>query len=123
MKSNFPSRLKEGLVRANMTQIDLSKITGISKSAISQYLSGAFKPKQDRTFVIARALDVDPAWLMGYDVALKPKVLATLEIGKKEKSVKKTDQSETKQKLHDVIDQMDEEDAKIVLQFLTRKNS
>ena len=34
---------------------------------MSQYLSGTFKPKQQRTYLIAKALNVNEAWLMGYD--------------------------------------------------------
>lgn len=70
-KVSFSERLQQGLDYANMTQIELSKVTGISKSAISQYISGAFAPKQDRTYIIAQALGVPEAWLMGYDVPIK----------------------------------------------------
>lgn len=38
---------------------------------MSQYISGAFKPKQKRTYLLAQALDVDEAWLMGYDVPME----------------------------------------------------
>ena len=72
-KEKFSKRLQQGLEYANMTQIDLTRKTGISKSAISQYVSGAFKPKQDRTYLIAAALGVSEAWLMGYDVPIKRK--------------------------------------------------
>lgn len=51
-----------------MTQTELCRISGIPKSALSQYVTGLFRPKQDRTLTLARALQVDPAWLMGYDV-------------------------------------------------------
>ena len=70
-KESFSKRLQMGLDYAHMTQVELSKATGISKSAISQYISGAFAPKQDRTYLIAQALGVPEAWLMGYDVPIK----------------------------------------------------
>ena len=54
-----------------MKQSELCEKTKIPKSAISQYLSGAFEPKQDRLHIIANALDVDPVWLMGYDVPME----------------------------------------------------
>lgn len=53
-----------------LTQKDLCEKTGIPKSAMSQYCSGAFVPKQERTALIAQALDVNEAWLMGYDVPM-----------------------------------------------------
>lgn len=67
---NCARRIRRALEIRNMKQIELSEITGIPKSAISQYCSGAFKPKQNRLFLIAKALDVDEAWLMGLDVPM-----------------------------------------------------
>ena len=34
---------------------------------MSQYCSGAFIPKQKRTYLLAKALNINEAWLMGYD--------------------------------------------------------
>lgn len=65
----FCMRLQEALARSGMSQSELCEQTGIPKSAMSQYISGAFKPKQARTYLLARALNVSEAWLMGYDVA------------------------------------------------------
>lgn len=63
-------RIAKALSLRNMKQSELCQITKIPKSAISQYLSGAFEPKQDRLHIIAKALDVSPAWLMGFDVSM-----------------------------------------------------
>lgn len=54
-----------------MKQVDLVKITGIGKSSISTYLSGEYEPKQRNIYKIAKALDVNEAWLMGYDVPME----------------------------------------------------
>lgn len=64
-------RICKALSIRNMKQVDLAEKTGIPKSAISQYCSGAFKPKQQRLFLIAEALDVDEAWLMGLNVPME----------------------------------------------------
>lgn len=64
-------RIAKALSIRNMKQSELCERTKIPKSAISQYLSGAFEPKQDRLHIIANALDVDPVWLMGYDVPME----------------------------------------------------
>ena len=64
------SRICKALQLRNMKQVELSQKTGIPKSAISQYCSGGFRPKQKRLFLIAQALDVDEAWLMGLDVPM-----------------------------------------------------
>lgn len=64
-------RIKEALSIRNMKQADLCDKTKIPKSAISQYISGTFEPKQDRLLLIAQALDVNPVWLMGFDVPME----------------------------------------------------
>jgi transcriptional regulator with XRE-family HTH domain len=53
-----------------MKPIDLAKETDISRGAISQYVNGKVKPKQDKIAKMAAALRVSPTWLMGYDVAI-----------------------------------------------------
>lgn len=64
----FSEMLKKGLELRNMKAVQLHELTGISKSRISQYLKGSFEAKQDSIYLIAKALDVSEAWLMGYDV-------------------------------------------------------
>ena len=64
-------RVKEALHIRGMKQSDLCRLTGIPKSAISQYLSGAFEPKQDRIYLLSRALNVSEVWLMGLDVPME----------------------------------------------------
>ena len=60
-------RIKLGLKKANMKPIDLVNKTGISKSQISNYMSGRYSPKQDGIYSIANALGVSPNWLMGIE--------------------------------------------------------
>lgn len=70
-KVSCAQRIRQGLAIRNMSQKDLCEKTGIPKSAMSQYCSGTFSPKQKRTMLIAQALDVSEAWLMGYDVPME----------------------------------------------------
>lgn len=65
------SRLKFALDMRNMKQSELADKTKIPKSAICQYVSGAFEPKQDRVEIISKALDISEAWLMGFDVQME----------------------------------------------------
>lgn len=60
-------RLREAMEKSGLTQTDLVEKTGISKGAMSSYLSGRYKPKQDSVFLLAKALNVDVTWLMGVD--------------------------------------------------------
>lgn len=69
--SSISKRLIFALENCRMKQSDLSKITGIDKSAISSYISGRYSPKSDRIYLMANALGVDPVWLSGFDVPMK----------------------------------------------------
>ena len=64
-------RIKTALLIIGMKQSDLCRLTKIPKSALSQYISGAYDPKQDRIYLISRALNVSEAWLMGLDVPME----------------------------------------------------
>lgn len=63
-------RLREALDKRNMRPVDLMEKTGVPKSALSFYLAGKSKPKADRLYIIAQALDVSETWLLGYDVPM-----------------------------------------------------
>jgi transcriptional regulator with XRE-family HTH domain len=76
-KEKCSSRIYYALTLRKMKQSELCARTGIPKSAMSQYISGAFEPKQDRIFLIAEALNVSEAWLMGYDVPMERQQIAT----------------------------------------------
>lgn len=67
-KVDCSERLKAALQMRDMTQADLCRVTGIPTSAMSQYCRGTLIPRQKRTKVIADALSVSVAWLMGFDV-------------------------------------------------------
>lgn len=66
--TSFAHRLREGLERQGMTQTELARRSGISKSSISRYLKGDWEGKQEAVYALAQSLDVNEGWLMGYDV-------------------------------------------------------
>lgn len=68
--AKFHERLNEAIRIRNINQAELCQKTKIGKSAMSQYVSGKFTPKQKRTYLIAKALNVSVAWLMGADVPM-----------------------------------------------------
>lgn len=68
---NFANRLTKAITLRNIKPIELSEKTGIDKSKISSYMSGRYKAKQDGIHILSQILDVDPAWLMGYDVPME----------------------------------------------------
>ncbi len=63
----FDERLKLALKEKKISQAELCKITEIPKSAMSQYVSGKFIPRQNRINMIAEVLGVDAAWLLGLE--------------------------------------------------------
>ncbi len=67
----FAERLNEVLISKGMKPTDLVNKTGLDKAAISQYLSGKYTAKQNNLTKLAKALNVNEAWLMGYDVDMK----------------------------------------------------
>lgn len=69
-QESISSRLKRAMAAANKKQADLVRETGLDRSAISNYLSGSYEPKQKAVFKLALALNVSEAWLLGYDVPM-----------------------------------------------------
>lgn len=61
-------RIKEAMKDNDMTQADLSRISGISKSTLSEWISGKYEPKQNNIYILSKALKVNPTWLMGLEV-------------------------------------------------------
>ena len=67
----FSERLRRIMEERGMTQSELAQLSGVSKSSISRYISGAWKGKQDTVYNLAHVLNVSEAWLMGYDVPME----------------------------------------------------
>ena len=69
-KIELKDRLAEGLAIRGMRATDLAEKTGIPKVTISYYMNGKTTPRASNLYLIAQALDVSEAWLLGYDVAI-----------------------------------------------------
>ena len=70
MKSSFSQRLREAMQIRNIKPTELSKISGISKSSLSEYLKGKYEAKQTALYNLAKALNINEVWLMGEDVPM-----------------------------------------------------
>jgi transcriptional regulator with XRE-family HTH domain len=103
-------RISEALSIRHMKQADLCKSAKVPKSSLSLYLSGAYEPKQERIFDMARVLNVSEAWLMGYDVPM--------EIQSTKKSPEELKLSEGEMLLLDLFRQVPEEQQELVLQMI-----
>lgn len=65
--SVISDRIKEAMEKTGISQTELCNKTGLSKSSISQYLSGKNEPRKDKIQLIANALYVSSYWLCGQD--------------------------------------------------------
>ena len=63
--STFSEILKKAMTERNMNQAELSVLSGIGKSSISQYLSGKNTPNMKAMNKLAITLDVSVAFLEG----------------------------------------------------------
>lgn len=55
----------------NLSQQDLSDLSNVGKSSISHYANGTHTPGNVTAAKLAKALGVNPLWLMGYPVSMK----------------------------------------------------
>ena len=79
ISENFSIRLDKAMKLRNIKSVELHEKTGISESLLSKYLSGNTLARQNKIFALSKALDVSPAWLMGYDVPISDNT-QTIEI-------------------------------------------
>lgn len=71
MPDTFQNRLKQALEIREMKPSELAELSGLSKSRISQWVNGKFKPMGDGLYKIAGILHVSESWLMGNDVPME----------------------------------------------------
>lgn len=70
--STFINRLKEAMRKKGYKQIDIVNRSNISKSLLNKYLKGIAEPKHNNLDILAEILEVNPVWLLGYDVPMSP---------------------------------------------------
>ena len=76
----FSNRLNAAMRIRNIKATELSIITGIAKSSLSEYINGKYEAKQDGVYLLAKALNVSEAWLMGLDVPME-RIIKTDKLG------------------------------------------
>lgn len=77
MKKTTAERLKQIMSERSLRQVDIIKKSvpfqkslhiKLGKSALSQYVNGKQSPDQDKIYLLSKTLNVNEAWLMGFDV-------------------------------------------------------
>ena len=69
--ATFQERLIALLKEKKITQKELSDLTGISRSLINKYIKGISNANQKKLNLIAKATNVNPVWLLGFDVPME----------------------------------------------------
>lgn len=79
-KYSVSDRLKQIMSERNLKQVDILNLAKpycekykikIGRNDLSQYISKNIIPRQNKFYVLAKALNVNEAWLMGYDVDIE----------------------------------------------------
>lgn len=70
-KVDIKERIKQGLEIREITQTQLATKANIDKGQLSSYISGKYNPRQNNIDALAKALNVNEAWLMGFDVPME----------------------------------------------------
>lgn len=66
----FSNRLDKAMRERNIKPVELHEKTGLSESLISKYLSGNAIARQNKISILADVLNINPVWLLGYDVPM-----------------------------------------------------
>ena len=70
MKNIISEKIKEAMDYRGLRQADLVEATGLTSQKISMYVNGQHEPKLDSLSRIAKALDVNEGWLMGFGLPM-----------------------------------------------------
>ncbi|MGP1489339.1 MAG: helix-turn-helix domain-containing protein [Peptoanaerobacter stomatis] len=114
MKKNFVDIINEVMKEKNINQSELSRKTGITQSTISDWVRGKYLPRQDKIDVLAKALDVQPAYLLGF-VDNEPYSLNKRDIKEIDEYMEQVEQDLTNASMMFDGEPMDEESLQLVL--------
>ena len=64
-------RLRDAMAIRGISQQQLADSSQIGKSSISHYVNGTNEPGNKSAYKMAKVLNVNPAWLMGFDVPME----------------------------------------------------
>lgn len=72
MRDTFANRLQQALHFRHIKQIELADKLGIHRGTINNYIKRRCEPGRNRIDQIAKVLDINPMWLLGYNVDIIP---------------------------------------------------
>lgn len=109
-------RIREAMNDKRITAAELSRRSGVGKASLSQYINGSHCPNNDSAYKLSQILNVDPIWLMGFDVSkhqIKEKAPDGYFLNKG---------TETAQAITEELSKLDERKAVLVLAYLKALN-
>ena len=118
-RENTAIRLKTIMNIRGLRQVDILNLTipyckkydvKMNKSDISQYCSGKTEPNQEKLFILGNALNVNEAWLMGFDVPME-------RVSNKKEATAPDPLPSDQQQLNDIYSRLDRPNKKKVLTY------
>lgn len=73
-------RLNEAMRLRDVNITELASMSGLNKSTVSRYLSGAVIPRSVAIGKMAAALNVSPSWVLGYNVTMDGKEIKEIDL-------------------------------------------
>lgn len=67
----FKNRINNELKAKNTNAFRVSKLLGIPRTTMREYVTGRYEPKLENLEKLARYFNVEQKWLLGYDVPKK----------------------------------------------------
>lgn len=114
MADTFTKRLNDALSIRNMKPVELATKAGCSKALISQYMNGIYTPKPEKLYILAKALDVNPAWLMGYSDDMEIGMDELTKKADRYESFSRHDEKDIANSLNFLIEQLDKQEAALM---------
>lgn len=114
--SNSSARLKELMETFGISQSELCEKTKLNKSVISLYVNGKRDPRQDNLALISETFNINPAWLMGFDVPMENK---TTYNKKSADLLMDSYEDKSTRQVMEIMKQLDEKGKDQVLQYAT----
>ncbi len=71
------ARIRSTRLRLGLSQADLAELTGVTQPTVANWESGSHIPRQPAIVRIAKALNIEPGWLMSGDATEISSALAT----------------------------------------------
>lgn len=115
---NIGDRIKEVRLRSGLTQEALASQMGIAKTTLTGYEKGYRDPKSDKLAKIAIICDTTVDYLLGQTHEIRKPVMTDILYISRPTGDESTD--ELRKRLHDLIDQLDDEDLRLLSDLTIR---